>query len=117
VHFWPADQKAPAKLSSTARPRSASAITTTGLWPPSSSWTRLPSGVTSSRTCLPTGTEPVNEIASTCGWRTSGVPTAEPRPMTMLKTPGGMSASSRQAARCKPVSGASCASFITTVLP
>ena len=42
VHFCPADQNAPAYAASTARPRSASAITIIGLWPPSSSWTRLP---------------------------------------------------------------------------
>ena len=38
---------------STARSRSASAITISGLWPPSSSWTRLPSVVASSRTDVP----------------------------------------------------------------
>ena len=65
----------------------------------------------------PTATEPVNEIALTCGCSTSGVPTAEPRPMTTLKTPGGSPPSSRQAARWRPVSGASWASFMTTVFP
>ena len=47
----------------------------------------------------------------------NGVPTAEPRPMTMLNTPAGRPASSKQAARWRPVSGASWASFMTTVLP
>ena len=37
--------------------------------------------------------------------------------MTTLKTPAGASASSKQAARWRPVSGASWASFMTTVLP
>ena len=67
VHFWPADQNAPAYAASTARPRSASAVTISGLWPPSSSWTRLPSFVASSRTEWPVATEPVNEIARTRG--------------------------------------------------
>jgi hypothetical protein len=59
----------------------------------------------------------VNEIARTRACEMSGVPTAEPRPTTMLNTPVGMPASSKQAARCKPVSGASWASFMTTVFP
>ena len=92
-------------------------MTISGLCPPSSSWTRLPSAVACSRTCTPTDTEPVNEIARTCGCSTSGVPTSEPRPTTTLKTPAGTPPSSRQAAKCRPVSGDSCASFITTVLP
>ena len=53
----------------TARSSSASSATISGLWPPSSSWTRLPRRVASSRTPRPTGTEPVNEIARTRGSR------------------------------------------------
>ena len=48
-------------------------------------------------------------------WKSA--PASEPRPSTMLKAPAGSPPSARQAARCSPVSGASCASFITTVFP
>ena len=105
VHFWPADQNAPAYDASTARSRSASAITISGLWPPSSSCTRLPSFVASSRTELPVATEPVNEIARTRGSRTSAAPTTEPRPVSTLSTPAGSSASANASAMCSPVSG------------
>ena len=63
VHFWPADQNAPAYAACTAASSFASSATISGLWPPSSSWTRLPSDAARSRTPWPTGTEPVNEIA------------------------------------------------------
>ena len=68
-------------------------MTMSGLWPPSSSWTRLPWAVAFSRTPTPTGTDPVNETALTSGACTSGSPAAEPRPMTMLSTPFGSPAS------------------------
>ena len=87
VHFWPADQNAPAYDASTARPRSASASTSSGLCPPSSSWTRLPSRVASSRTECPVATEPVNEIARTRVSWTSAAPTVEPRPVSTFSTP------------------------------
>ena len=99
----PPTRTRPAYAASTARPRSASAMTISGLWPPSSSWTRLPSAVASPRTWRPTATEPVNETARTSACSTSGVPTAEPRPTTTLKTPAGMPPSSRHAARWRPV--------------
>ena len=67
VHFCPAARNAPAYAASTARPRSASAMTTSGFWPPSSSCTRLPAAVAASRTRRPTATEPVKEIARTSG--------------------------------------------------
>ena len=62
-------------------------MTISGLWPPSSSCERLPRRPAVSRMPSPTGTEPVNEIARTPGCSTSGVPTAEPRPMTTFRTP------------------------------
>ena len=65
----------------------------------------------------PTGTLPVNEIARTPGCSTSGVPTAEPRPITTFRTPAGSPASSSARTMCSPVSGESCASFNTIVLP
>jgi hypothetical protein len=117
VHFWPADQKAPAYAASTAASSFASARTISGLWPPSSSWTRLPSFVASSRTDWPTGTEPVNEIARTRGSRTIALPTFEPEPVSTFSTPAGSPASARHSARRSPVTGASVASFSTTALP
>ena len=68
VHFWPADQNAPANAASAARSSSASGKTTNGLWPPSSSCTRQFRAVASLRTAWPTGTDPVKEIARTSGF-------------------------------------------------
>ena len=107
VHFCPADQKAPAYAASTARSRSASAITIIGLCPPSSSCTRFPVFVASSRTEWPVATDPVNEIARTRGSRTRAAPTVEPRPVRMFSTPPGSSASANASAMCRPVRGAS----------
>ncbi len=107
VHFCPADQNAPAYAASTARSSSASASTIKGLWPPSSSWTRQSRAVASSRTARPTGTDPVNEIARTCGLRTSSAPTFEPAPVSTLSTPSGSPASAKHSAMCRPVRGAS----------
>ena len=47
----------------------------------------MPRPPAASRMPSPTGTEPVNEIARTPGCSTSGVPTAEPRPITTFRTP------------------------------
>jgi hypothetical protein len=98
VHFCPADQNAPAYAPSTARSTSASAATITGLCPPSSSWTRQSRAVASSRTDLPTGTDPVNEIARTPGFDTSSAPAVEPEPVSTFSTPAGRPASANASA-------------------
>jgi len=39
---------------------------------------------------MPVGTEPVNEMRLTRGWRTMASPAGTPLPLTMLTVPGGM---------------------------
>ena len=64
---------------------------------------------------LPVGTDPVSEIMSTPGWRTSAAPTSPP-PVTTLHTPGGrMSPSS--AASLSELKGVSSLGLRTTVQP
>ncbi len=82
-------------------------MTSSGLWPPSSSWTRQSRAVASSRTDFPTSTEPVNEIARTPGFRTSSAPAFEPEPVSTLSTPAGRPASANASATWSPVRGAS----------
>src|SRR5208282_3291898 len=53
----------------------------------------------------------------TTGCSVSGVPTSEPKPVTMLMTPFGMPASVSACTRLKVESGVSCAGLITQVLP
>src|SRR5580704_3803042 len=63
--------------------------------PPSSSVTRFIVAAPSRMMVSPTATEPVNEILSTPGFRTSSAPTTLPRPVTTLRRPFGKSASWR----------------------
>ena len=93
------------------------AVTISGLWPPSSSWTRQSRAVASSRTERPTGTEPVKEIARTPGLETISAPTFEPAPVKTFSTPAGSPASAKHSATWRPVRGASYPSLSTTVFP
>src|SRR5574341_1475669 len=62
----------------TAALRSASAKMMLGLLPPSSSVTRLFVSAAIRMIWRPTSVDPVNEILSTSGWRTSAAPAVEP---------------------------------------
>ncbi|KAG1243751.1 hypothetical protein G6F65_022210 [Rhizopus arrhizus] len=52
-----------------ARSTSASSNTSTGEWPPNSIVTRFMCAPASAASCLPTGTEPVNDTLRTIGER------------------------------------------------
>src|SRR6059036_2681088 len=88
-----------------------------GLLPPSSSVTRLLVSAAIFLTWRPTSVEPVNEILSTSGCRTSAAPAVDPPPQTTLNAPGGTPASSAISAKSRAVSGVSEAGFRTTVHP
>ena len=80
-----------------AASRSASAKTTFGDLPPSSSETFLRLPAAAWTISLPTSVEPVNATLSTSGWPDSAAP-ASPKPVTMLTTPSGRPASQHQLA-------------------
>src|SRR6478672_2775120 len=65
----------------------------------------------------PTPTEPVNEILSTSGLRTSSAPTVVPRPVTTFKTPFGRPASCRASTNTGGCSELISLGLITTVQP
>ena len=88
-----------------------------GFLPPSSSVTFLmPLSAAALRMARPVGTEPVNAMRFTLGWRTSASPVGMPLPVTMLATPGG-----RTSLQISPStladSGLVSGGFTTTVLP
>ena len=85
--------------------------------PPSSRQTRLTVWAAASPTLMPAPVDPVNEIMSTSGWRDRASPTTLPRPMTRLKTPGGVPASSITSAKATPEAGEASDGFSTIVQP
>ncbi len=117
VQRCPVVPNAPQSPPSMARSRLASSSTIIGFLPPSSSEQCLKLLAAVVPTILPTAEEPVSEMARTTGCSVSGVPTSEPKPVTMLMTPFGMPASVSACTRLKVESGVSCAGLITQVLP
>ena len=67
--------------------------------------------------CRAVSGEPVNETRRTRGSATSAAPISSPMPCTMLKTPGGSSASSTRSASSEHESGDHSAGLSTTVQP
>src|ERR1051325_10790057 len=90
---------------------------TLGLLPPSSSVARLLAWAAIFMIWRPTSVDPVNEILSTSGWRTSAAPAVDPPPATTLNAPGGNPASCITSAIARAVSGVSEAGFRTMVHP
>src|SRR5919108_457179 len=74
AHTWPQFENAPQRAPSTARPRLASARTSIGSLPPSSSVTGRRSSAQAMPTRRPTAVEPVNTTFATPGARTSASP-------------------------------------------
>ena len=66
---------------------------------------------------FPARVDPVNEIMSTSGWRTSASPTVSPKPVTRLNTPFGRPAASITSASAKALKGAISEGLSTTVQP
>ena len=114
---WPALRNALETETPTALSRSASSRMTAADLPPSSSATRFTDAAASSATRRPAAVDPVSEIMSTFGWRTSISPNGGPRPVTRLNTPGGNPASCTTSARMNALSGATSLGLSTTVQP
>ena len=120
VHRWPAVPKPLNSAPSTARSRSASGITTSGFFPPSSrqaDWRWRPQ---SSPIRRPTSDEPVNPTLSTtpasrARSRPSNV--RGPSASTSWNVPTGNPACRISCANASAVAGAYSAGFHTTVLP
>src|SRR5690348_2100730 len=101
----------------TARSRSASANTSNGDFPPSSSETGVSCPPAAAATCRPVAPEPVKATRATPGCATSGAPASAPRPWTTLNTPSGRPASRVMSASRLAVSGAHSGGLATTVFP
>ncbi len=69
-------------------------MTITAFLPPISQVTLAPRRAAFTYSSWPTRFEPVNEMARSSGAATIASPTSAPLPTTMLKTPGGIPASS-----------------------
>ena len=95
MQTWPALRYLNAEIVSAVFSGSASPNTTTGEWPPSSMVARFMPLAASWARCLPTGTEPVNEILRTIGEAIRCSETIAGTPNTRLITPGGTPASSK----------------------
>src|SRR6266481_6486501 len=100
-----------------ASSRGASSSRIVGDFPPSSSVTRFIVAAPSRIIPSPTATEPVKEILSTSGLRTSSAPTTLPRPVTTFMRPFGRSASWRASTKTRVCSELNSLGLITTVQP
>ena len=87
-HIWPALKKTPPAMQSTARSISASAKTTIGDFPPSSSDTGRQRAAATPMTLAPTRFEPVNQSLRRCRSRVSAAP-ASAAPVMKFSTPAG----------------------------
>ena len=113
---WPTQDMAKAAEYGTALPRSASANSRLGDFPPSSKSTGLrDSAAVAMIRCAVVG-PPVNDTLPTSGCRTSASP-ATPVPCTTLTTPSGRPASRATSAKSSAVKGVNSAGLMTTVLP
>src|SRR5580704_16957344 len=95
----------------------ASSSRIVGDLPPSSSVTRFMVAAPSRMIPSPTPTEPVKEILSTSGFRTSSAPTTSPRPITTLHTPWGSLAAFRHSSITCVWSALNSLGLMTTVQP
>src|SRR5919108_154968 len=114
AHTWPQFENAPQRAPSTARPRLASARTSIGSLPPSSSVTGRRSSAQAMPTRRPTAVEPVNTTFATPGARTSASPTSSPVPCTVWTSPAGAPASTKARSTQPPESGVSSEGLTTT---
>ena len=116
MQHWPWLKKIPFAAPGIAASRSASANTTFGDLPPSSSETFLRLPAAALTISLPTSVEPVNATLSTSSCAASAAP-ASPKPVTMLTTPSGSPASCSSSPRRSADSGVCSAGLSTTVQP
>ncbi len=121
-HFWPAYTNAEDTIAGTASSRSASPSTITQFLPPSSATTRLMwrwpgAGSAAARTISrPTGSDPVNAIVATSGWRTSDAPTS-PSPGSSEIAAGGTPPARSACTSRRALPGDCSAGLSTTELP
>ena len=102
---------------SIAAGRSASAKTTLGFLPPSSSATRFTVAAAAAMIARPVSRPPVKETRSTAGSSTSGAPAVAPAPSTRLATPSGRPTSASVRTSHIAVLGVSSLGLRTKVLP
>lgn len=119
---WPLWMKAALRAWSTAVSKSssvaqASAKTTFGFLPPSSSATFLTEAAAAWATLVPLTRPPVKETRSTSSWVPKRAPTVWPGPVTRLATPSGRPASASRRIRAIVLSGVISLGFSTKVLP
>src|SRR3954471_6471373 len=88
-----------------------------GFFPPSSSDSFLNIGAAVRAISSPVFVPPVNEMAFTSLWATTAEPTFEPRPCTILRTPGGNPASMQIFDKRYAVIGVTSLGFAITVQP
>ena len=120
VHRWPAVPAAEKTMPRMVRSRSALALTTAALLPPSSSSVRPNRPATRGPTAWPIRVDPVALSSATPGWSTRAWPTSAP-PISTCDTSGGAPSSAmacwRIAAQASDVSGVSSDGFQTTGSP
>ena len=103
-----------------ARSRSALALTTAALLPPSSSSERPNRSATRGPTARPIRVEPVALTSATPGWSTSACPTSAPPTRTWTRSAGAPTSAIARASsawQASDVSGVSSDGFHTTVSP
>ena len=115
-HTSPWVAKFASTAASTARSISASANTSKGDLPPSSSVTGTGPAAAARMTARPVGTDPVTVILSTPTCELRASPT-NPSPCTTEKTPGGNPASSSTSANATALSGVCSEGLKTIALP
>jgi hypothetical protein len=114
---WPWLKKIAFAAPGIAVSRSASAKTTFGALPPSSSVTRLRSFAAALTISFPSSVEPLNATLSTPGCAASAAPAVSPKPVITLTTPFRSPASCTSSASRAADSGVRSATFSTTVHP
>ncbi len=117
MQAWPLFITAAWTAIGTALAKCASSSRTVGDFPPSSSVTRFMVSTAPRAIALPTAVEPVNEILAMSGWRVISAPTASPRPVTMLTTPGGRPARCSARVMTSVCTALNSLGLITALLP
>ena len=120
MQIWPWCMNAPNPAAAAASWRSASASTTNGALPPSSSSTGFRCSAAMVAIRRPTRVDPVKLIRRTAGWAISSPTTSAASPgafVTRLTTPGGSPASSSALMISPCVCGQSSDALRITVLP
>ena len=115
--IWPVFSVKPAAIVAAAASRSASAKTTCGDLPPSSSVTGTSRSAAARATARPVATEPVKPIRRTRRSSTSAAPASAPVPVTTLSRPAGSPAPVATRASSSVVVEVNSEGLITTALP